>query len=84
MLFGMADPIKRALVRDGIRLREYATIGELIPGMAYLVRRLLENTSNESFLRSKFADHVSTETLLKDPQEALTRRRPNSIRPVSQ
>lgn len=71
MLFGMADPIKKALVKDGYRVREYATIGELIPGMAYLVRRLLENTSNESFLRSKFADNVSTDILLKSPLEDL-------------
>jgi RHH-type proline utilization regulon transcriptional repressor/proline dehydrogenase/delta 1-pyrroline-5-carboxylate dehydrogenase len=71
MLFGMADAIKRALVKDGYRVREYATIGELIPGMAYLVRRLLENTSNESFLRSKFADNVSTDVLLKNPTEGL-------------
>src|SRR5262245_32960846 len=28
MLFGMADPIKRTLVREGYRVREYATIGE--------------------------------------------------------
>lgn len=67
MLFGMAEPIKQALVTMGYRVREYATIGELIPGMAYLVRRLLENTSNESFLRSKFADGISTEQLLADP-----------------
>lgn len=72
MLFGMADPIKRVLVKDGYRVREYATIGELIPGMAYLVRRLLENTSNESFLRSKFADNTSTDVLLKSPSEELT------------
>lgn len=72
MLFGMADPIKKSLVRMGYRVREYAPVGELIPGMAYLVRRLLENTSNESFLRSKFADGVSTEQLLKDPKEGLT------------
>jgi len=71
MLFGMADPIKRVLVKDGYRVREYATIGELIPGMAYLVRRLLENTSNESFLRSKFADNISTDVLLKAPTEEL-------------
>lgn len=71
MLFGMADSIKRTLVREGYRVREYATIGELIPGMAYLVRRLLENTSNESFLRSKFADNVSPEVLLKDPRADL-------------
>ncbi len=71
MLFGMADSIKRTLVKEGVRVREYATIGELIPGMAYLVRRLLENTSNESFLRNKFADNVSTELLLKDPTDEL-------------
>lgn len=71
MLFGMAEPIKKAIVKKGYRLREYATIGELIPGMAYLVRRLLENTSNESFLRSKFADNVSSEQLLADPAEGL-------------
>lgn len=71
MLFGMAEPIKKALVKQGYRLREYATIGELIPGMAYLVRRLLENTSNESFLRSKFAEGTSTEKLLADPADEL-------------
>ena len=51
-----------------IRVREDAPVGELIPGMAYLVRRLLENTSNESFLKSKFADGVDTATLLQDPK----------------
>jgi RHH-type transcriptional regulator, proline utilization regulon repressor / proline dehydrogenase / delta 1-pyrroline-5-carboxylate dehydrogenase len=72
MLFGMADAIKAALVKDGVRVREYATIGDLIPGMAYLVRRLLENTSNESFLRSKFADNVSTDSLLRNPGDSLS------------
>lgn len=71
MLFGMADPIKRAIVKQGVRVREYTTVGELIPGMAYLVRRLLENTSNESFLKSKFADNISTGELLKNPEENL-------------
>lgn len=71
MLFGMADPIKKALVKQGVRVREYATVGELIPGMAYLVRRLLENTSNESFLKSKFADNAATEVLLRNPAEGL-------------
>lgn len=71
MLYGMADPIKRSLVDMGYRLREYAPVGELIPGMAYLVRRLLENTSNESWLRGKFAEGLSPEKLLKDPKEGL-------------
>lgn len=72
MLYGMAEPIKKSLVKQGFRLREYATIGELIPGMAYLVRRLLENTSNESFLRSKFSDNIATDVLLKNPAEGLS------------
>ena len=52
-LYGMADDLKAALLQCGHRVREYCTIGELLPGMAYLVRRLLENTSNEGFLRIK-------------------------------
>ena len=58
MLYGMADPEKQAIVDLGYRLRIYMPYGELIPGMAYLVRRLLENTSNESFLQHSFAEHV--------------------------
>jgi len=77
MLFGMADPIKRAIVKQGVRVREYTTVGELIPGMAYLVRRLLENTSNESFLKSKFADNISTGELLKNPEENLQKTDPH-------
>ena len=50
MLHGMADSTKTALVQLGYQVREYSPVGELLPGMAYLVRRLLENTSNEGFL----------------------------------
>jgi RHH-type proline utilization regulon transcriptional repressor/proline dehydrogenase/delta 1-pyrroline-5-carboxylate dehydrogenase len=71
MLYGMADPIKKSLVDMGYRVREYAPVGELIPGMAYLVRRLLENTSNESWLRGKFAEGQSLDHLLRDPSENL-------------
>ena len=68
-LYGMAGPIKRALVEMGYRVREYCPVGELLPGMSYLVRRLLENTSNEGFLRAKFSEHVSAAQLLRDPNE---------------
>ncbi len=71
MLYGMADPIKKSLVDMGYRVREYAPVGELIPGMAYLVRRLLENTSNESWLRGKFAEGQTSDFLLRDPKENL-------------
>jgi RHH-type proline utilization regulon transcriptional repressor/proline dehydrogenase/delta 1-pyrroline-5-carboxylate dehydrogenase len=73
LLYGMAGPVKRALVDMGYRVREYCPVGELLPGMSYLVRRLLENTSNEGFLRAKFSDNVSTEELLSDPREILHR-----------
>jgi Proline dehydrogenase len=71
LLYGMAGPIKRALVEMGYRVREYCPVGELLPGMSYLVRRLLENTSNEGFLRAKFSENVPAEDLLRDPCEIL-------------
>jgi len=73
LLYGMAGPIKRALVELGYRVREYCPVGELLPGMSYLVRRLLENTSNEGFLRAKFSENASAEELLRDPHELIRR-----------
>jgi RHH-type proline utilization regulon transcriptional repressor/proline dehydrogenase/delta 1-pyrroline-5-carboxylate dehydrogenase len=67
MLRGMADQLKASVLEDGLRLREYVPVGEMIPGMAYLVRRLLENTSNESWLRSSFIDDADTSVLLASP-----------------
>ena len=82
LLYGMAGPIKRALVEMGYRVREYCPVGELLPGMSYLVRRLLENTSNEGFLRAKFSENVPAEDLLRDPCEIL-RGSQNGVRPPS-
>src|SRR6478735_5072713 len=81
LLYGMAGPIKRALAEMGYRVREYCPVGELLPGMSYLVRRLLENTSNEGFLRAKFSDNVSEQTLLRDPDELITREKPTKMQP---
>jgi RHH-type proline utilization regulon transcriptional repressor/proline dehydrogenase/delta 1-pyrroline-5-carboxylate dehydrogenase len=67
MLHGMAEPIHQAVRRMGFRLRVYAPVGELVPGMAYLVRRLLENTSNESFVRHRFADGDDLDGLIAAP-----------------
>jgi len=71
VLYGMARPIQRALLQLGQRVRVYTPMGELLPGMAYLVRRLLENTSNESFLRAGFLEHVPEEMLLMNPVELI-------------
>jgi RHH-type transcriptional regulator, proline utilization regulon repressor / proline dehydrogenase / delta 1-pyrroline-5-carboxylate dehydrogenase len=74
-LYGMADELKAALVASGHRVREYCPVGDLLPGMAYLVRRLLENTSNEGFLRAKDAGGASRDELLRNPV-GLLRARP--------
>lgn len=69
MLYGMAAELAQLMVEMGHRVRVYTPFGELIPGMAYLVRRLLENTSNDSFLRQSFRENVSLEDLLMNPTE---------------
>jgi RHH-type proline utilization regulon transcriptional repressor/proline dehydrogenase/delta 1-pyrroline-5-carboxylate dehydrogenase len=67
MLHGMAENLRTAWKKHNLRLRLYSPVGEIVPGMAYLVRRLLENTSSESFLRQSFADGAAKEKLLRDP-----------------
>ena len=84
-LFGMGDVIQRALVDRGHRVRVYTPYGAILPGMAYLVRRLLENTSNESFLKASFAPTAQIEDLLRDPEETgamLTRTRRLKTQPA--
>lgn len=86
MLYGMGEPIKCALMKMGFPVREYAPIGELLPGMAYLVRRLLENASNEGFLQRAFLGHVPPEVLLAEPEgfvEAQGNKEPGGIGPFS-
>jgi RHH-type proline utilization regulon transcriptional repressor/proline dehydrogenase/delta 1-pyrroline-5-carboxylate dehydrogenase len=68
MLYGMADNFRNALRSMGYRVRQYCPIGEFIPGMSYLVRRLLENTANQSFLRMHGNQEADIATLLKEPQ----------------
>ncbi len=67
LLYGMGDALHAAILERGYPVRIYMPIGELIPGMAYLVRRILENTANESFLRQEFLAERSPEEFLKPP-----------------
>jgi len=69
MLYGMGDEFKDVLVGLDRRVRIYTPYGQLLPGMAYLVRRLLENTSNESFLRATQSGDIPEEALLMNPYE---------------
>jgi RHH-type proline utilization regulon transcriptional repressor/proline dehydrogenase/delta 1-pyrroline-5-carboxylate dehydrogenase len=67
MLYGMGDPLKSAMVRMGQCLRVYSPYGDLMPGMGYLIRRLLENSSNEGFLRQSFGLRAAHDRMLADP-----------------
>jgi RHH-type proline utilization regulon transcriptional repressor/proline dehydrogenase/delta 1-pyrroline-5-carboxylate dehydrogenase len=66
VLRGLGDQLQDALASRGFRVRTYCPVGDLVAGMAYLVRRLLENTSNESFLHEQ-ARGVSLDVLLAAP-----------------
>ena len=65
VLRGLGDDLQDALAACGLRVRTYCPVGDLVAGMAYLVRRLLENTANESFLQESRA--APLEELLAAP-----------------
>src|SRR6266702_4252588 len=67
MLYGMAEPVRKGILKVAGRICLYCPYGDMVPGMGYLVRRLLENTANESFLRQSFAEEARIERLLEDP-----------------
>jgi RHH-type transcriptional regulator, proline utilization regulon repressor / proline dehydrogenase / delta 1-pyrroline-5-carboxylate dehydrogenase len=67
MLYGMAEPVRRAIIQNGQRVRVYLPVGDLLPGISYLIRRLMENTSNTSFLRQTYADRKDIAALVKAP-----------------
>ncbi|MFL6038227.1 MAG: proline dehydrogenase family protein [Gaiellaceae bacterium] len=66
VLRGLGDDLAHALARRQVPARAYCPVGDLVAGMAYLVRRLLENTANESFLHEQ-ARGVAVEELLAAP-----------------
>jgi RHH-type proline utilization regulon transcriptional repressor/proline dehydrogenase/delta 1-pyrroline-5-carboxylate dehydrogenase len=66
VLRGLGDELQHALAAGGLRVRAYCPVGDLVAGMAYLVRRLLENTANESFL-AEHARGAELEELLAAP-----------------
>jgi len=71
VLRGLGDPLQHAIAALGLRVRTYCPVGDLVAGMAYLVRRLLENTSNDSFLADQ-AKGIPLEQLLEPPTVAAT------------
>lgn len=63
MLYGMEGGLAGAVRSLGPQVDVYAPVGDLVPGMSYLVRRLLENSSNESFVRQTGRHHDASRLL---------------------
>jgi RHH-type proline utilization regulon transcriptional repressor/proline dehydrogenase/delta 1-pyrroline-5-carboxylate dehydrogenase len=71
-LHGMGDGLFEKLVRErGYRCRIYAPVGGHRDLLAYLVRRLLENGANSSFVHQLADEDLSDEDLLRDPVERI-------------
>ena len=66
-LFRTYEGMSRGLVELGWVARDYVPVGELIPGMAYLVRRVLENSSQAGFLLQSRSG-ADVEELLAPPE----------------
>ena len=71
-LHGMGEALHDlVLAEEGTRCRIYAPVGTHRDLLAYLVRRLLENGANSSFVNQIVSDEVSAEEICADPFEAL-------------
>ena len=72
MQFGMGEEQAQLFGERGYRVRVHTPFGNFIPGLSLMARQLLENTSNDSFLRQSFTEHVAAETLLMKPSDNAT------------
>jgi RHH-type transcriptional regulator, proline utilization regulon repressor / proline dehydrogenase / delta 1-pyrroline-5-carboxylate dehydrogenase len=71
-LHGMGEGVYREVLKDGsVPCRVYAPVGEHRDLLAYLVRRLLENGANSSFVHQLADEAVSAEALLASPLGAV-------------
>ncbi|MEP1293288.1 MAG: proline dehydrogenase family protein, partial [Nitratireductor sp.] len=67
-LHGMGEALHEAVrKREGTRCRIYAPVGAHSDLLAYLVRRLLENGANSSFVHQIVDEEVSAEEIARDP-----------------
>ena len=67
-LHGMGEGVYREVLKDGrVPCRIYAPVGEHRDLLAYLVRRLLENGANSSFVHQLADEMVSADALLSSP-----------------
>jgi RHH-type proline utilization regulon transcriptional repressor/proline dehydrogenase/delta 1-pyrroline-5-carboxylate dehydrogenase len=71
-LHGMGEGLYERLVReDGYHCRIYAPVGGHRDLLAYLVRRLLENGANSSFVHQLADENLTDAQLLADPVEKI-------------
>ena len=71
-LHGMGETLHEALLRnERVRSRIYAPVGKHRELLAYLVRRLLENGANSSFVNQLANHSVAAEMIATDPFETL-------------
>jgi RHH-type proline utilization regulon transcriptional repressor/proline dehydrogenase/delta 1-pyrroline-5-carboxylate dehydrogenase len=67
LIYGMADSLQSALVKMGLPVRVYTPFGGLVPGLGYLIRRLLEVGGRDSFLRDRFFEGREIDELVGPP-----------------
>jgi len=67
LLQGMAEPLRDALVTEDAAVRIYLPAGDLLPGIAYLMRRLLENAASSSVLRLAYVERTGFDALIAPP-----------------
>ncbi|MFT7687101.1 MAG: RHH-type proline utilization regulon transcriptional repressor/proline dehydrogenase [Candidatus Azotimanducaceae bacterium] len=69
-LHGMGEALyDQVMEEEGIPCRIYAPVGEHANLLAYLVRRLLENGANSSFVNNIVDEAIPIESLIDDPVE---------------
>ncbi|WP_010302283.1 bifunctional proline dehydrogenase/L-glutamate gamma-semialdehyde dehydrogenase PutA [Candidatus Odyssella thessalonicensis] len=71
-LHGMGEKLHEQVVALEIPCRIYAPVGEHKDLLAYLVRRLLENGANSSFVNKIYDPETSMEALLMNPLQLAT------------
>jgi RHH-type transcriptional regulator, proline utilization regulon repressor / proline dehydrogenase / delta 1-pyrroline-5-carboxylate dehydrogenase len=71
VLHRMTEGVARALAALGWATRDYVPVGDLVPGIAYLVRRILENASQVGIL-AQSRDKLSAEAVATDPAHSLS------------
>ncbi|PCK01946.1 MAG: trifunctional transcriptional regulator/proline dehydrogenase/L-glutamate gamma-semialdehyde dehydrogenase [Alteromonadaceae bacterium] len=87
-LHGMGDSLyNQIVISENIQCRIYAPVGQHEDLLAYLVRRLLENGANSSFVNAIVDESQPVESLLEDPVEKTQRLKdkynPQIIKPIA-